>query len=200
MPRHYLDVPYKSKDQAKALGARFDGAAKRWYVEDTVDLVLFTAWLPAGVASTASTAIAPASTGTTSTDLANTRTGVSLSRLLSSVSAAVAQAFMGGVWTLAEVNEASIRNGHVYLELSERDIAGQPVAKAKAMIWANTAVRILPEFERATGVVLGAGIKLLVRARPVFKAQYGFSLESRSGVRALDGRCQTADCFRLSPW
>ena len=29
MPRQYLDVPYKSKDAAKALGARFDGAVKR---------------------------------------------------------------------------------------------------------------------------------------------------------------------------
>src|SRR5436853_608971 len=83
-----------------------------------------------------------------------------------------AQAFAGGVWTLVEVNEASVRNGHVYLELSERDSTGQPVAKARGMIWANTASRILPEFEQATGAVIGAGIKLLVRARPVFKAQY----------------------------
>lgn len=70
-----------------------------------------------------------------------------------------------------------MRNGHVYLELSERDNTGQPVAKARGMIWASTATRILPEFEQATGAVIGAGIKLLVRARPVFKAQYGFSLE-----------------------
>ncbi|WP_431273266.1 exodeoxyribonuclease VII large subunit [Variovorax ureilyticus] len=45
------------------------------------------------------------------------------------------------------------------------------------MIWANTAAKILPEFERATGATIGAGIKLLVRAKPSFKAQYGFSLE-----------------------
>ena len=29
--RTYLDVPYSEKDQAKALGARWDNAARRWY-------------------------------------------------------------------------------------------------------------------------------------------------------------------------
>uniref|UniRef100_UPI000DA24136 DUF5710 domain-containing protein n=1 Tax=unclassified Variovorax TaxID=663243 RepID=UPI000DA24136 len=47
MSRQYLDVPYRSKDAAKALGARFDGTVKRWYVEAGVDLVAFSAWLPA---------------------------------------------------------------------------------------------------------------------------------------------------------
>lgn len=73
--------------------------------------------------------------------------------------------------------DARLRNGHVYLELSERDVAGQVLAKANGMIWASNASRILPDFERATGATLGPGIKLLVRARPVFKPQYGFSLE-----------------------
>jgi exodeoxyribonuclease VII large subunit len=78
---------------------------------------------------------------------------------------------------LVEVNEASVRNGHLYLELSERGSAGLPIARARAMIWAGTASRILPDFEKATGAMIGAGIKLLVRAKPVFKAQYGLSLE-----------------------
>lgn len=179
MPRHYLDVPYKAKDAAKALGARFDGTVKRWYVEDGLDLVAFTAWLPAGTDLPLRTSTHLAFTAKVSTDLdlATTPRGIPLSRLLNGVAAAVSQAFDSGVWTLVEVNEASVRNGHVYLELSERDSIGQPVARAKAMIWANTAARILPDFEQATGAVIGAGIKLLVRARPVFKAQYGFSLE-----------------------
>jgi len=177
MPRQYLDVPYKSKDAAKALGARFDGTVKRWYIEGSLDLVAFTAWLPAGSEPTPRATTELAFAAPYSTDLATVPKGIPLSRLLNGVAAAVAQAFDSGVWTLVEVNEASVRNGHVYLELSERDSTGQPLARAKAMIWANTAARILPDFEQATGAVIGAGIKLLVRARPVFKAQYGFSLE-----------------------
>jgi exodeoxyribonuclease VII large subunit len=188
MPRQYLDVPYRSKDAAKALGARFDGAVKRWYVEAGVDLVAFTAWLPAGTAPTgSSTDVALADTAPTG--ITTVKKGIPLSRLLNGVAAAMAQAFASGVWTLVEVNEASVRNGQVYLELSERDSAGQPIARARAMIWAGTASRILPDFEKATGAVIGAGIKLLVRAKPAFKAQYGFSLE----IDAIDSEYTLGD-------
>ncbi len=40
MSRHYLNVPFTQKDAAKSLGARFDGAAKRWYIEDGRDLTV----------------------------------------------------------------------------------------------------------------------------------------------------------------
>lgn len=41
-----LDVPYTEKDAAKALGARWDGTARRWYVPAGVDVGLFEHWLP----------------------------------------------------------------------------------------------------------------------------------------------------------
>jgi exodeoxyribonuclease VII large subunit len=180
MSRQYLNVPFAQKDAAKSLGARFDGTVKRWYVDEGRDLAVFAQWLPAPVeapSSPSSDLALPVSEGT----VAPRAKGIPLSRLLHGVASAVAQAFSTGVWTLVEVVEARVR-GHVYLELSERDRNGQPIAKARAMIWSSTAARILPEFEMATGAVIGAGIKLLVLARPVFHAQYGFSLE----IEAID--------------
>ena len=44
--RVYLAVPYAEKDEAKALGARFDGAAKCWYAPPGADLAAFKPWLP----------------------------------------------------------------------------------------------------------------------------------------------------------
>lgn len=41
----YLDVPYSNKDQAKALGARWDNDAKKWYVPENMDPKLFGSWL-----------------------------------------------------------------------------------------------------------------------------------------------------------
>src|ERR1700712_4876299 len=117
MPRQYLDVPYKSKDAAKALGARFDGAVKRWYVEAGTDLIDFTAWLPFGTVPVGSASTDFALAAVSSTELTTSRKGIALSRLLNGVAAAVAQVFMAGVWTLVEVSEASARNGHVYLDL-----------------------------------------------------------------------------------
>jgi exodeoxyribonuclease VII large subunit len=188
MPVTYLQVPFRDKDSAKALGARWDPARRQWYVPDGREPAPFAAWLPqgeaaaAGAAALAPAAIAapgmPALTEPAATYAAPARAaGMPLSQLLAGVSQLVAQSFPAGAWVLADVVDTRLRNGHVYLELAERDAAGQLLAKASAMIWASTAARILPEFERATGANLGPGIKLLLRARPVFKPQYGFSLE-----------------------
>ena len=63
---------------------------------------------------------------------------------------------MAGVWTTVEVQKVDVRNGHVYLEVAERDAQGNSIAQARAVIWAGTANQIVPDFERATGMVLGA--------------------------------------------
>lgn len=179
MPNTYLAVPFSQKEKAKALGARWDAAQRQWYVPTGLDLSLFSAWLPASqepsspvpasgsdLVAAAAAAIAPAGPA-----------GVSLSQLLSGVERAVAQAYRDGVWTRVDVVNVTVRNKHVYLEVSERDDTGSVIAQARAAIWARTAERIVPEFERASGAQLAPGIKLLVLAKPVFKAQYGFSLE-----------------------
>lgn len=176
----YLEVPFKANGEVRSLGARFDSQTRQWYVPDGHALAPFKSWLPTGTSALPST-----STLTTTgpeLSVAVPAKGIPLSRLLSGVGAAVADAYKAGVWVIAEVLRASGRDGHVYLELSERDAEGRVVAKTQAAIWASTASRIVPQFERATGVTLGAGIKLLLRARPVFKAQYGFSLD----IEAID--------------
>lgn len=182
MSNTFLDVPFKEKDEAKALGARWDGAAKKWFAPDGSDLALFSAWLPAGVQASAPAVKSNSSDLATvglvdTTELATGKKGISLSQLLAGVAHAVAQAYRTGIWTIVEVVEARTKNGHVYLELSERNAEGNVLATARASIWANTARKILPEFERATGASIAPGIKLLVRAKPVFKAQYGFGIE-----------------------
>jgi hypothetical protein len=41
-----LTTRFAEKDQVKALGARWDGARKCWYVQDVKDLTPFARWLP----------------------------------------------------------------------------------------------------------------------------------------------------------
>lgn len=179
MANTYLNVDFKEKDAAKALGARWDGAARQWYVPDGRELTPFAQWMPVGASSpdvAVSRELTPVSA--TESDLAlPTKQGVSLSSLLAGVSQAVAQVYKTGVWVLVEVVELRTNGGHVFMGVSERDTAGMVLAKSSAVIWQSTANTILPEFERATGVQLAPGIKLLVRARPVFKPLHGFSIE-----------------------
>jgi exodeoxyribonuclease VII large subunit len=187
----YLVSSFGDKDRVKALGARWDPSRRQWYVPEGRDLAPFARWVPDGGAAAPSTStdlLAPAAAE--SHDLAvPSKKGVPLSQLLQGVSAAVSQAFKAGVWTLVEVVDTRVRNGHVYLEVSERDASGVITAKANAVIWSSTASQILPNFESATGAQIGPGIKLLVRARPVFKPQFGFSIE----VDAIDSEYTLGD-------
>jgi exodeoxyribonuclease VII large subunit len=181
----YLRVSFKDKDAAKALGAKWDGEQRQWYVPEGRDLMPFAVWLPAESSNplasanpVASTPVAFTPTVSSSASLALiAKKGVSLSSLLAGISQAVAKAYSAGVWTLVEVVELRTNGGHVFMGISERDSGGGVLAKANAVIWQSVANSILPVFEQATGAQLAPGIKLLVRARPVFKVLHGFSIE-----------------------
>jgi exodeoxyribonuclease VII large subunit len=185
----YLISSYADKDAIKGLGARWDPLRRQWYVPDGRDIAPFRQWLPAGVSVETAVAVIPSGIDSSAEIALAKAKGIPLSKLLSGVAQAVADTFKAGVWTIVEVVDTRVRNGHVYLEVSERDTKGAITAKANAVIWATTASRILPEFQNATGAQLAPGIKLMVRARPVFKAQYGFSLE----VDAIDSEYTLGD-------
>lgn len=177
MERVFLQVSYTERDGPKALGARWDSDARKWYVPPGRDLGPFAKWLPSGVqpAQAPQTTALTSSASAPSGPLPTTPRGARLSELLSRVSTAISKALPASVWVIVEVVEAKVNN-HVYLDLAERDIQGGLLARARAMIWAREAASILPKFEADTGMSIGPGIKLLVRARPTFSAQYGFSL------------------------
>lgn len=40
----YLNVPFSQKDEAKALGAKWDPTNKKWYVPGGLDVALFVKW------------------------------------------------------------------------------------------------------------------------------------------------------------
>lgn len=190
MAKRYITVSFNEKDAAKALGARWDPDQRQWYVPEGRALAPFSSWLPAGLANgDGATSTDLTSLSTAGAELTVSKKGVSLSQLLAGVSRAVAQAYKAGVWTMVEVVELRISGGHVFLGVSERDSNGAVLAKSSAVIWQSTANAILPEFERATGAQLASGIKLLVRARPVFKPQHGFTLE----IDAIDSEYTLGD-------
>ena len=162
--RVYLVSTYAERQRVKALGAQFDPERKAWFVPPGFSLEPFRAWLPQGAVAEALT-----------TELAVVR-GVSLSELMGRASLAVANAFRSSEWVRVEVINVQARN-HVYLELAERDATGQVRAQVRGVIWAATARVILAKFEKATGMVLGPNIKLLVSAKPVLHPQYGLSLQ-----------------------
>ena len=54
-----LATPFAEKEAAKALGARWDGARKVWYISNVKDLTPFLRWIPDMAAATAGPANEP---------------------------------------------------------------------------------------------------------------------------------------------
>ena len=54
----YLNVPFAQKDAAKALGARWDPAVKKWYVPADKALEAFAQWSVVSEVGAAPTAVA----------------------------------------------------------------------------------------------------------------------------------------------
>lgn len=79
-------------------------------------------------------------------------------------------------WVEAELSELREVRGHCYMELVQKDeVQNVPVARASAKCWRSSWAMVRPTFERATGQVLHAGMKVLLRVYANFHEAYGFS-------------------------
>ena len=79
-------------------------------------------------------------------------------------------------WVEAELSELREVRGHCYMELVQKDeVQNVPVARASAKCWRSSWAMVKSTFERATGQILHAGMKVLLRVYANFHEAYGFS-------------------------
>lgn len=83
----------------------------------------------------------------------------------------------GKYWVEAELSDLHDRN-HCYMELVENDPFGPtPLAKARAVCWANRWTALRSKFERQTQQQLRPGIKVKMMVTPTFHEAYGFAYQ-----------------------
>lgn len=83
----------------------------------------------------------------------------------------------GKYWVEAELSDLHDRN-HCYMELVENDPFGPtPLAKARAVCWANRWTALRSKFERQTQQQLRPGIKVRMMVTPTFHESYGFAYQ-----------------------
>lgn len=83
----------------------------------------------------------------------------------------------GKYWVEAELSDLHDRN-HCYMELVENDPFGPtPLAKARAVCWANRWTALRSKFEHQTQQQLRAGIKVRMMVTPTFHEAYGFAYQ-----------------------
>jgi len=188
----FLNVPFRQKDEAKSLGARWDAVSKRWYIPEdfTGDQSVFSKWMASSetIGTMSDSTQKPAGlfvdninqssfdTSNLIVDESTPEKGQRLSELLFKVQSVLRNGLPGANWVIAEVANINQRRGHYYLELTETNDQGQVVASCRAMIWQSQAEALLNRFEIETGSKLEVGQKVLVLTEASFHAQYGFSL------------------------
>lgn len=83
----------------------------------------------------------------------------------------------GKYWVEAELYDLHDRN-HCYMELVENDPFGPtPLAKARAVCWANRWTALRNKFEHQTQQQLRPGIKVRMMVTPTFHEAYGFAYQ-----------------------
>lgn len=102
---------------------------------------------------------------------------LSLSDYLATVQEIIRLTFDEPVWVKAEIRNLSIKGGHYYLELAEKEQdTDKVIASCKATIWKFTAAKIVLKFERESGIELSRDLNVLIKIKARFDPQYGFSV------------------------
>ncbi|MCM1504853.1 MAG: exodeoxyribonuclease VII large subunit [Muribaculum sp.] len=102
---------------------------------------------------------------------------LSLLELNKRIAALVMNPATQNVWVTAELSDVSVRGGHCYMELLQKDAStGSTVAKARAVIWANNFRIIRSDFYAATGQDFVSGLKVMVRLSVSMHQVYGMSM------------------------
>lgn len=79
-------------------------------------------------------------------------------------------------WVVGELVDFSIRGGHCYADLVEKDAEGKAVAKIPLRVWSYKFVSLNSRFKAVTNQDLGAGQNVRVRVTPSMHKLYGLSV------------------------
>ncbi|GAA5184477.1 exodeoxyribonuclease VII large subunit [Acinetobacter kookii] len=118
---------------------------------------------------------------------------LSLSDYLATVQEVIRITFDEPVWVKAEIRNLSIKGGHYYLELAEKEEdTDKVIASCKATIWKSAAAKMVLRFERESGIELSRDLNVLIKVKATFSPQYGFSVN----VEDIDSSYTLGDIAR----
>lgn len=118
---------------------------------------------------------------------------LSLSEYLNTVQEVIRVTFDEPVWVKAEIRNLSIKGGHYYLELAEKEEdTDKVIASCKATIWKFSAAKMVLKFERESGIELSRDLNVLIKVKARFDPQYGFSVN----VEDIDSSYTLGDIAR----
>jgi exodeoxyribonuclease VII large subunit len=171
----HLKFPDSRKDEVKALGARFNGTDKGWYLRADLDaarvarlealgFVMPPEWLAVFGG--------PPDTGPVSAMLAETIAierplrGKTMSELASDLKSAVSRAVPESIWVRGSFrpNNSIATNAGFFFAIAEVDAAGRDSVTLQACVWASELERVMRPLRNA-GLELTNGLAICARVK-----------------------------------
>lgn len=119
---------------------------------------------------------------------------ITLSQFTTKVGNAIrVQPELNRAWVMAELSDVRTSGGHCYMELIEKSVSGQTVAKMRANIWSSTFNILNRKFFEATGRPISSNLKVLVQGSATHHNLYGLSMN----ITDIDPTYTLGDLERL---
>ncbi len=103
-------------------------------------------------------------------------TTLTLSKLNTYVRRVLAINFQDPIWITAEILDCTVKSGHTYLELAEKDETNSIVAKASAVLWSTQRKSIQERIPLDLENILRTGIEVRVCVRVDYHIRFGLKL------------------------
>lgn len=120
--------------------------------------------------------------------------GITLSQYTAAITRVVnSSRELAGAWVMAELSDVRIAGGHCYMELIEKNDAGQTIAKLRANIWQSTFNVLRRKFYQSTQRDIATGLKVLIKGSVGHHSIYGLSFN----ITDIDPSYTLGDLERL---
>lgn len=159
--RIHLNVPFPEKDEAKALGARWDPAVKKWHISQDENFSLFSRWLPSDYETTI---------GAHSKDDDTDKKHLTIREIKSKVQLAVSRAYPEEIWVVGEIIKIKKTRGAIHIELQD-DEAMKISNKAftlRTTAWSQQASYIENKLQNEAGLALTENQKVRLKVKLEF--------------------------------
>lgn len=101
---------------------------------------------------------------------------ITLSEFADRIKKLVEQPQTRDVWVTAELQDVSVRGGHCYMELLEKDDSGRQTARIRGCCWAFRYPYVSRKFKSMTGYDFASGLKVLLQVSASMHPVFGLSL------------------------
>lgn len=161
----YLNCPFAEKDQAKALGARWDKNTKQWYVPADIPLEPFKKWLSVDIAVT----ILPQENQMPVDGIPQ----YTIRQFISGLTMAFYKLYPTEIWLMGQITKLKTRGKGIEIQLMdcEKGIELKNACSLTVTAWGEKSQLITAKMQQ-NGLELQEGLLINVKVKPNFHGRY----------------------------